>query len=211
MNKMIRLYFDKNTDFYNAYDEDAYVLGYIFNFKIFWHKSYKKEAIGFPKKSIITVISKLKELKINYQIIIEKELFENGDENYNNVIKKLIEKRNNTTHSHNSKSDAICVGDTVYLLNLTNNQTEIYTIVPVFLEYKPVGISKDRYSFGEIIYKEVFISESNPELGKISELSDVAKELLNKSLNDIVSLYDENLNKCNYKIIRIEKCNVEFS
>ena len=53
--------------FFEVYGYDAFILSYLFGYKIIQNgKTYK---CGFPDSSIINIINKLSDLKISYQII----------------------------------------------------------------------------------------------------------------------------------------------
>ena len=65
----IKLY--KNDEkFITCYNEDAYILHSIFNYKIV--EEGKNDKLGFPSTIIDKVIEKLEELSINYQIYYKK-------------------------------------------------------------------------------------------------------------------------------------------
>ena len=71
--------------FYETYNEDAYILNNLFNYKIKEINNNKR--LGFPTNSYDKVITKLKEFQINYIIIeddITKKTFKQN--NYNNYI-----------------------------------------------------------------------------------------------------------------------------
>ena len=79
--------------FYCAYDKDAYVMSYLFNYKM-RDKGEEKE-VGFPVNSIDKIRERLKQEKINYIIvetkpeckIIEKEDLHNANK-YNAIYVK---------------------------------------------------------------------------------------------------------------------------
>lgn len=53
--------------FFEVYDYDAFILSYLFNYKVLQNgKTYK---CGFPDSSITKITNKLSDLKISYQII----------------------------------------------------------------------------------------------------------------------------------------------
>ena len=64
----------KSGSFYISFDEDSLILNKLFNYKILNLKNNIK--VGFPLNSLDTVISKLKELNINYIIIEDKDIKE---------------------------------------------------------------------------------------------------------------------------------------
>ena len=53
----------KSGTFYNVFDEDIYILYYLFGYSI------KDNKCGFPISALDKVIDKLDELKINYNIV----------------------------------------------------------------------------------------------------------------------------------------------
>lgn len=64
----------KSGTFYQVFDDDSYILYYLFNYSI------KNNKVGFPKSVLNKVINKLDDLKINYEVI---------NENINNNFKNL--------------------------------------------------------------------------------------------------------------------------
>lgn len=58
MNKNIEIF--KNGGFYSVFGDSAYVMHYLFNYKIIDNR------VGFPKSAYDRVINKLEELNINY-------------------------------------------------------------------------------------------------------------------------------------------------
>ena len=64
----------KSGNFYITFDEDSLILNKLFNYKILELKNNIKA--GFPLNSLDNVISKLKELNINYIIIENKNIKE---------------------------------------------------------------------------------------------------------------------------------------
>ena len=64
----------KNGTFYNAYNEDAYIISYLFNYKV-----NKDKKCGFSNNSFNKVINTLEDKKINYEIVYKDK---------NPVIKK---------------------------------------------------------------------------------------------------------------------------
>ena len=55
----------KSGTFYNVFDDDCYILYYLFGYSI------KNNKIVFPKSALNKVINKLDEVKINYEVIGE--------------------------------------------------------------------------------------------------------------------------------------------
>lgn len=75
----------KSGSFYISFDEDCLILNKVFNYKILELKNNIKA--GFPLNSLDTVISKLKELNINYIIIEDKNIKEKYEVEDNNFSK----------------------------------------------------------------------------------------------------------------------------
>ena len=63
--------------FYNAFDNDALILHYLFNYKV------NNGRVGFPENSYNKVINTLDEKNINYEII-DKEKISNDFKDKNN-------------------------------------------------------------------------------------------------------------------------------
>ena len=81
----------KSGSFYISFDEDATILNNIFNFKIVELKNNIK--VGFPLNNMNMVISKLKELNINYIIVENKQIIDeyNNDKNkYRKYLKSVF-------------------------------------------------------------------------------------------------------------------------
>ena len=82
----------KSGSFYISFDEDSLILNKIFNYKILELKNNIKA--GFPLNSLDTVISKLKELNINYIIIEDKDIkekYEVLDNNFSKYTSSVFE------------------------------------------------------------------------------------------------------------------------
>jgi len=75
----------KSGSFYISFDEDATILNNIFNYKIVELKNSIK--VGFPLNNLNMVISKLKELNINYIIVENKNIKEKYEVENNNFSK----------------------------------------------------------------------------------------------------------------------------
>ena len=83
----IKLY--KNYEkFITCYNEDAYILHSIFNYKRVGEGKHDK--LGFPSTIIDKIIEKLEELSINYQIYYKKELEISKDFQENNTYQKYL-------------------------------------------------------------------------------------------------------------------------
>ena len=68
----------KNGSFYTTFNDDAYILNYLFGYKI-----VNNEKIGFPTSNITKVIDKLTTEKINYYL---DNLVVFNPNNYSNVL-----------------------------------------------------------------------------------------------------------------------------
>ncbi len=75
--------------FYETYNEDAYILNNLFNYKIRNINNVKQ--VGFPVNSYDKVITKLNKFKINY-LIIDKEIIRKkfNKNNYNEFLNKNL-------------------------------------------------------------------------------------------------------------------------
>lgn len=90
--------------FYQAFDDDALIISYLFNYKITNYRS------GFPVNTLNKVINTLEERKINYLIKGEEETFKvfKKENNYSKYLDKAktkdsIDKRvNNILEKLNS-------------------------------------------------------------------------------------------------------------
>lgn len=60
--------------FYQVYGKDAYIVSYLFDYKIKFIE--KVPSCGFPKSSINRVMAKLEELKVNYLILDKKNNYD---------------------------------------------------------------------------------------------------------------------------------------
>lgn len=79
----------KSGTFYSVFDDDCYILYYLFGYQI---KHYKT---GFPKSALNKIINAFSEKKINYEVIGEdnKGNFKNLN-NYNKYLKLGKDKYN---------------------------------------------------------------------------------------------------------------------
>ena len=83
----------KEGSFYHVYGRDAYIISYLFRYKIKEIEGIK--ACGFPKNSINKVISKLETNKLNYLILDRRNNYdvEKISDNKNlNKYTKIFEK-----------------------------------------------------------------------------------------------------------------------
>lgn len=83
----IKLY-KNDGKFITCYNEDAYILHSIFNYKLVGEG--KNDKLGFPSTIIDKIIEKLEELAINYQIYYKKELEVSKDFQENNTYQKYL-------------------------------------------------------------------------------------------------------------------------
>lgn len=65
----------KIGNFYHVFDEDVYILYYLFHYKIYQGKC------GFPKSAYNKVIQKLEECRISYENMIDHESKDFGKKN----------------------------------------------------------------------------------------------------------------------------------
>lgn len=73
----------ENGLFFNAFDDDAKIISYFFNYKV------KKNIVGFPKNSLGKVTNMLEEKKIDYEVIKGEEKEFKTFKNLNNYHKYL--------------------------------------------------------------------------------------------------------------------------
>ena len=83
--------------FYYSYGKDAYILSYLFNYKLNKIEEFNTYSVGFPKTSLAKVTAKLENIKINYIIVDRRnnyevdQSFDNGNLNtYQVHLKKAI-------------------------------------------------------------------------------------------------------------------------
>ena len=83
--------------FYYSYGKDAYILSYLFNYKLNKIEEFNTYSVGFPKTSLAKVTAKLENIKINYIIVDRRnnyevdQSFDNGNLNtYQVHFKKAI-------------------------------------------------------------------------------------------------------------------------
>lgn len=91
--------------FYQAFDDDALIMSYLFNYKVINYRC------GFPISSINKVIEKLEELNINY-ILKQEEEIEKDFKRKNNYLKYLDKSKvkdsiNNRIHNILNKLDKL--------------------------------------------------------------------------------------------------------
>lgn len=72
----------KSGNFYITYDDDGFILSYLFSYQINDNK------VGFPINSIDKVLNKLKESKVNVIIIDSNINYKYEDNNYSDVLYK---------------------------------------------------------------------------------------------------------------------------
>ena len=83
---MSKITIRKHGGFYHVFDNDCYILYYLFNYKII------NQRLGFPLNSLTKVINKLEDLNINYEILGEIDKNFNRKNNYNKYLKLGITK-----------------------------------------------------------------------------------------------------------------------
>jgi len=71
----------KNGGFYAVYDDDTYILNYLFNYKI------KDNKVGFPVSALNKVINVLENNLINYRVIDGNEVDYKKRNNYEKFVK----------------------------------------------------------------------------------------------------------------------------
>ena len=79
--------------FYYAYGKDAYILSYLFKYKLMLIEQYKVYSIAFPKVSLPKVTAELENKKTNYLIIDRRNNYnveeKSDNKNLNNYTKYL--------------------------------------------------------------------------------------------------------------------------
>lgn len=79
------VYMIKTGTFYHAYNRDAYILSYLFGYKIKEIESQTKEC-GFPLSALPKVKAKLENSKINYLTLDRRNNYDvDEQENYKNL------------------------------------------------------------------------------------------------------------------------------
>ncbi len=85
----------KNVLFYDAFNEDASILHYLFGYKII------DDRVAFPSNYLDKVLEIIKENKINYVLINkegkQKEDFE-GDNNYEEILRRALNREKIEIH-----------------------------------------------------------------------------------------------------------------
>ena len=75
----------KIGNFYNVFGQDAYILSYLFGYKL--NRIYNDIiTIGFPKESINKVMAKLEQKKINYLVVNKSNNYEVDEKCINNNL-----------------------------------------------------------------------------------------------------------------------------
>lgn len=89
--KKYLIIYKNSGKFYNVYKDDAYILNYLFGYKVL-----DKRKSGFPDSAITKVTNMLEEKKISYQIIYDdKDPFVKNYRNlncYEEYMKKAMDK-----------------------------------------------------------------------------------------------------------------------
>lgn len=106
----------KIGSFYHIYGKDAYILSYLFNYKL---KKFEGKYVtcGFPLDSISKIMAKLEEKKINYIILDrrnnyeEEEKYDNGNLNEYDIVyekaKKYVNLKNRIDNIYQFLMDEI--------------------------------------------------------------------------------------------------------
>ena len=76
----------KHGGFYHVFDDDCYILYYLFDYKII------NRRVGFPLNSLNKVINKLTDLSISYEVIEESKRDFKKLNKYNKYLKLGISK-----------------------------------------------------------------------------------------------------------------------
>lgn len=75
----------KTGNFYNVFGQDAYILSYLFGYKL--NRIYNDIiTTGFPKESINKVMAKLEQKKINYLVVNKSNNYEVDEKCINNNL-----------------------------------------------------------------------------------------------------------------------------
>ncbi len=81
--------------FYYAYGRDAYIISYLFKYKLVMVEQYNIYNVAFPKSSLPKVIAELENKKINYMLIDRRNNYyvqEKSDNKNLNSYDKFFEK-----------------------------------------------------------------------------------------------------------------------
>lgn len=81
--------------FYYSYEKDAYMLSYLFSYKLTKIEEYNTYSAAFPKSSLAKVTAKLENYKINYIIVDRRnnyEIEQSADNGNLNAYSKYLEK-----------------------------------------------------------------------------------------------------------------------
>ena len=97
----------KHGGFYHVFDDDCYILYYLFDYKII------NRRVGFPLSSLNKVINKLTDLSISYEVIEESKRDFKKLNKYNKYLKLGLSKYNkeNKYLSIYSKLDSLSDAD----------------------------------------------------------------------------------------------------
>lgn len=82
-------------NFYYSYGKDAYILSYIFKYKLMKIKDFDIFSCAFPKQSFPKITAQLENNKINYIIVDRRNNYEVQEKSENknlNTYKKWLEK-----------------------------------------------------------------------------------------------------------------------
>ena len=93
----------KNGTFYHVFDEDSYILYYLFGYNI------KNEKVGFPKSVLNKVINKLEENKVNYLVVGENLNYDFKNLNKYAKYLKLGKEKYNRDIYYQNIMDKLCM------------------------------------------------------------------------------------------------------
>ena len=80
----------KSGSFSHAYGKDAYILSYIFEYKVKNIGDREADA-GFPLNALPKILAKLEQKKINYLVVDNRNNFEIDQENNNGNLNNYLE------------------------------------------------------------------------------------------------------------------------
>lgn len=171
-------------------------------------RSRTKCSLLIPKRNRSEFIEELYYKNKDYITEYDDKVLEEYESK--NTVKKICKDFSTKEAHEENVSDIkeknilrIEVEDTFELENTITNEIETYRIIHATYTYKPVGISKGKYSFGNLKYEKEYNFER--EENDISEDCELAKKVLNKKVGDIINFEDNNLEECKYVIKNIYK------
>lgn len=109
--------FYKCGAFYHVYNDDAFILNYLFNYNI------KDNCVGFPLISLDKIITKLEELEINYQDI-NNDIINFNNDNYYKYLN--YGKNNNKLNNYfNTITNKLFILEEQQIDNIINNINQL--------------------------------------------------------------------------------------